>query len=773
MTTSVVSTMIGRFQLQEVLGNTGLSTTYRAMDTTEHKLVALKILSDYFRSEQEAVQRFFEALDRVKGLDHPNILPLLETGRDGQHWWVASEFTTEPNLMQQNGITLAMALSILHGVAQGLDYAWVRGVEHGNLKPTNIFVDAQSHPRIADFGLDVLAQSTHLLIRSTLTTPHPCYTAPEHALGFRSGHAADLYSLACVAYELLTGEVPFYALDASIVLAKQMTGDPQLASLKNPALPKAVDDVFSRALARRPEQRHASASEFVTALETALANTDRALVLPERVDMQITAPTVHRTMPHQQASAEPAAPLTVKICLACGAENVEGTLFCQNCWTRLEDRRGATLQEARAIRRRVVRELRRRRLLLALLSIPVVLLAVAGITYKIIGPNPFLPPPATQLAAVSGPGEWAAARRDALHSAVMPDAPLIQGVTKWTYQTSQPLLSSPAIVGNRVYIATGDYRIAALDRETGKVIWESPTNGPIDSSPAIAGGFLFVGLRDGSVICLDRETGERKWRFQTGNPVIASSAVANGTVYITSGDGKLYAVDAQTGVKRWDFYYGGFLLSAPLVYKDAVIALDSRGKFHVLDAIMGRHRLTFDLHSRLAASATMYGDHIYAAGSNGLVYSFNWTRLQYPLQRLWVTIRQYLVVWKMWPAPAPKQIGFEWSRGFVRRAFSTTPVVIEDTMYIGSRDGKLLALNRTTGETRWDKPFDGTIVSSPVLAGGRLYAIMQTGQLFALDAASGNTIWNMPLGEGAVADLVVAGDTLYVPASNGTLYAIK
>jgi outer membrane protein assembly factor BamB len=790
MTARVAGQRLGKYELLELLGNTTLAATYAARDTESGADVVVKVLSSYFREEPERVRPYVQVMDQLRTIRHPAILAVLDVGNDREHTWVAFERATAPSLAAiREPLQLGQALTLLADVAAAMDLAHAQGILHGDLKPTNVFVDAQGHAKLGDFGMGVLADAVHPLMRSTLNTPHPCYTAPERAHRLSDRPATDVYALGVLAYQLLTGHFPIFAMGASAVLAKQITESPVSASSRNPALPPAVDELLDRSLSRRPEVRPASAGELASRLRGAFAGADLSKRLPPQAHEEEGA---ERSMVRgsivlgggragaDQSSAPAVAPGEqgkggTKLCPACGAENREDAVFCLTCWARIERRRGATLDEARYLRRRMIAAARQRRALTAVLVfVPLALLAF-WVVWQVTGPTHFLGAPTSAVAAVSAPGEWAMSRGGPARAGVAEGAATIQGRVVWTFPTSplEQLAAAPAIVDGKVFLATGDKRILALDAATGAPLWQAATTGPVDSSPAVADGVMYVGLRDKRLLALDAASGALMWEFAVGNPISSSPTVANGVVYVTAGDGKLYALDAKTGKKQFSWDYGGYLLSSPAVIGDAVISNNQTGVIHVLDAFSGRHRQSYDLTAGINGSVAVVGDRLYIGSTNGRVLAWRWTGLEYPFERGWLRWHQYMVRWKMLSGPMPLQEGFLWGKAFRGYSFMTSPAATEDTVYLVNGDGIVLALAAATGETRWERRLGQPVRSSPVLAGDTLYVATLRGPVVAIDAATGAVKREMAIGTGAVADLVVAGGTLYVASTNGTLYAVR
>ena len=185
-------------------------------------------------------------------------------------------------------------------------------------------------------------------------------------------------------------------------------------------------------------------------------------------------------------------------------------------------------------------------------------------------------------------------QRDPAHGAfVAGRITLPSGSLKWRFDTEAPIFSSPAVVGDRLYLSTGDGRVLALYAASGDLLWEYGVGAPVNSSPAVAGDLVFVGLRDGRVLALNREAGDLQWEFKTGELVYSSPAVYEGVLYIGSGDGRLYALDATSGQARWSYLTGGRVTSGPAVNREVTAFVSQDRYLYLIDTSTGRRRLDF------------------------------------------------------------------------------------------------------------------------------------------------------------------------------------
>jgi serine/threonine protein kinase len=192
--------------------------------------------------------------------------------------------------MSQGPLDRSTALRFLRGIAAGLDYAHSQGIVHRDVKPANVLLERDETPVLADFGLAKMLQGSSLQSLTGVTTGTPAYMAPEQVMGHEVGPAADRYSLATIAYEMLTGSIPFEGQGVLELLYAHVHFDPARPSVLKPELNESVDAVIMRGLAKEPRSRWGSCEAFVTALAAALG-----AKLPPAVERTVAyAPPVER-----------------------------------------------------------------------------------------------------------------------------------------------------------------------------------------------------------------------------------------------------------------------------------------------------------------------------------------------------------------------------------------------------------------------------------------------------------------------------------------------
>ncbi len=529
---------IGKYEVLGQLATTGLASVFRARDTTSDKVVALKVLHPYFSREAGALDRFLQEMERVRELNHPNIVAVHDIEKDGDVTAIVMDYVSWPTLKAKRGQSMSPGevVSILRQVAAALDYAHTLGVVHRDLRPANVFYDQESgQAKVSDFGTIALVESGHPLLRTTVNTPAPNYAPPEQIQGQPPDPRNDIYALGVLAYELLTGELPFDALSPYTLLARQLTTIPERLSLLNSTLPPAVDNVVIKALNRRPEERQATCGELVDALAHALG--PLALHEPavagirgtQHIQEEANSPAVSTPQPIEEGRI---------ICLRCSSGNPSTATRCQTCWSDLTAQPIMTQEQEQQWLRRYWRRLRLKKRIIWGTTVGVLAILLALWVYSdVIKPRIPLPSPTTAISSQSAVGEWTMVQNDLLHTGVVPGASFVPtGAVQPIFQSSGPIMAAPAVANGKVYVSTSDRRIVAMDKTTGQIAWTYEVSGPVNSSPAVADGLVFVGLRDGQLLALDAATGNLAWSYQTHNPIYGSATVADGTLYLGAGD---------------------------------------------------------------------------------------------------------------------------------------------------------------------------------------------------------------------------------------------
>ena len=292
--------LAGRYVIERPLGQGGMATVYLAEERKHARHVAVKVLHpDLTRSL--GTERFLREIRIAAALAHPHIVPLIDSGEsDGRLFYVSVYVpggSLRDRLNREHTLALGDALRVAHEVGSALESAHRNGYVHRDVKPENILL-SEGHSLLADFGVALVCatEGSDAITEVGLALGTPEYMSPEQASGERDlGEASDLYSLACVIFEMLTGEPPFRGPNARATMAMHVTKTPPSSRASRPELPIALDRVLAKALAKSPTERYASVGEFLAALD--------ASTLP-RLSTARAAPRTIAVLPFINASPE-------------------------------------------------------------------------------------------------------------------------------------------------------------------------------------------------------------------------------------------------------------------------------------------------------------------------------------------------------------------------------------------------------------------------------------------------------------------------------------
>lgn len=265
------------YRIEGMLDRGGMGVVYRASDPELDRVVALKIIAPEHTQNPDAVTRFKAEARLAASLEHPNIVPIHRGGEYHGVLYLAMRFVPGTNLRQvvdRGQLDMGRIQRVIASVAAALDAAHERGLVHRDVKPANILISAEGeheHVYLTDFGLTKRLGSAGSLTRTGAWVGTPDYVAPEQIQAQTVDGRADVYSLGCVLYEMLTGSVAFPKDNDMAKLWAHVTDPPPSPSLKRPELVKAFDDVVARATAKDPGERYAKASELAAAVDRAVA----------------------------------------------------------------------------------------------------------------------------------------------------------------------------------------------------------------------------------------------------------------------------------------------------------------------------------------------------------------------------------------------------------------------------------------------------------------------------------------------------------------------
>jgi serine/threonine-protein kinase len=268
------------YRLEGQVGAGGMAVVFRARDEQLDRLVALKILAPGLASDEEFRLRFIAESRAVAAVDDPYIIPVYEAGEADGVLFIAMRFVQGGDLHQvlerEGALAPGRAAGFISPVASALDAAHRAGLVHRDVKPGNILIDPgedrPDHVYLSDFGVAKAVASAGLTGPGFFVGT-PDYAAPEQIQGRAVDGRADQYALACVAFQLLTGVLPFRVDQGLPVLLAHVSSPPPSLTEQRPGLPGAVDGVMARAMAKDPDDRYASCAGFADALREALGLT--------------------------------------------------------------------------------------------------------------------------------------------------------------------------------------------------------------------------------------------------------------------------------------------------------------------------------------------------------------------------------------------------------------------------------------------------------------------------------------------------------------------
>ena len=272
---------LGRYRLEARIGAGGMAEVWRAWDPQLERPVAVKVVQPAIARDPGFAERFAREARVAASLVHPSIVPVYDSGFDGETPWLVMALLTGGDL--HDPVRAARGrekpLAFLAPLAAALDHAHARGIVHRDVKPANVLFDGDGGLFLTDFGLAKVVRGLGLTT-SGFVLGTPSYMSPEQAQGLPVDGRSDQFALGVVAFWLLAGRTPFEG-DSGIAILHQVVHQktPRL-SKANPAVPAALDAVIERALAKDPGERYASCRSFVEAMHEVLGGTPPAFLLP-------------------------------------------------------------------------------------------------------------------------------------------------------------------------------------------------------------------------------------------------------------------------------------------------------------------------------------------------------------------------------------------------------------------------------------------------------------------------------------------------------------
>lgn len=621
------------------VGRGGMSVVYRAVDPVLDRTVALKLLAPALVGDELALSRFRREATAVAGLKHQSIALVYDFGEHERQPFIAFEWIDGPTLrdwLQSNGrMSFSAALRLFNQIADALAYAHERGVIHRDIKPANIIIthaaSDQAHATLVDFGLAWMADVPSITTTGTFYGT-PLYMAPEQIQGGAIDQRTDLYSLAFVLYEMVTGAPPFDNRSTPAVLNRQLTETPAPPSELAPSLPAALDAVIARATAKRASDRYATVREFqaavnalapVTIATAATAKPTRAprwliggglmaaltavgfiafrgASSPTPLPTATPPPTTAAIAPTEAPTIEPAAPSEPTPAPA--QPTALPTLSPDASWL---------TSGYNASRSRYVNLLRTQNT-----EAPRWTQSVDGDLGEPLG----VVVAQDRAVALYANGELRAFDADS-------------GEPAWQVRAEPRFAAPPAICcfwGRAVVVAPlEDGQIVAYELATGKEAWRLAA----DAVPGgVAGGFthgddgmLYASTYGNHLISINGFDGALAWSLALDNEEPRSPpAMTNAGIYVLSDKNALIAIDRAKRVTVWRIELPARAVLPPAVSGDGsavLVALDNKSVLAV-SALSGQTLWTAPVNENLSGLALDWG-RVYATGYDGSVYAWN------------------------------------------------------------------------------------------------------------------------------------------------------
>src|SRR5213596_3225521 len=281
--TLIDSVFDGRYRIIRKLGAGGMANVYLAEDQELGRRVAIKILDDRHAADDSFIERFRREAKNAAGLSHPNIVSIYDRGEAEGTYYIAMEYLSGRSLKElivSRGPTpIKIAVDYTRQTLAALSFAHRNGIVHRDIKPHNVVVDSDGRVKVTDFGIARSGASQMTEAGSIIGTAQ--YLSPEQARGAPVDPRSDLYSIGIVLYELLTGTLPFTGDTPVEIAMKHLSTVPEAPSARRPEVPRDLDLIVTRALAKDPRDRYQSAEEMEADLERILRG---AAVSPETAE---------------------------------------------------------------------------------------------------------------------------------------------------------------------------------------------------------------------------------------------------------------------------------------------------------------------------------------------------------------------------------------------------------------------------------------------------------------------------------------------------------
>ncbi len=704
----------GDYHLFQLLGRGEFAEVYLGKHVKLEALAAIKVFQ--CQLEEQTIEKFRLEARIITHLVHPHIARILEFGVEKNTPYLVMNYIAAGSLRQLHPkgsrLPLATIVSYVNQISLALHYTHEQQIIHRHVKPANFLVGNANKILLSDFGIAIVEQhsSSQDPLDMTYTAPELIAARPHPRL------VSDQYSLGIVVYEWLTGEPPFQGAAPELAIKQRALPPPPLRE-KFPAIPPAVETVVMKALEKRWDQRFADVQAFATALEQASQL--------EMVPTIENAPTVY-AIPVPQAFE---ATVAVQMPVQPSQKPAEAVI-------------ATNTRASRGISRRVIMS--------ALVGLVAVGAVGGGVvwfsrrtTLSTSTAISVTPTPVRPKLPASAPmfGFNPAHTSFNANEYTLSPTNVAHLTPYWSTSTGDSINSTPAVVGNVVYVGSNDTKVYACDATTGNILWTVATGGAITASPAVANGVVYIGSADHNLYALKAETGKTLWTMPANDAFLSSPTVVNGVVYAGSADHKLYALNAATGSILWTVTTHDSIQAAPSVIDGVVYIGSNDHTLYACDDFTGTVLWTASTGDSILAAPALANGIAYVGSADHNVYALD--------------ARTGNVLWTV----------------ATRDRIASGCAVADGVVYVGSEDHTLYACHATTGKVLWNLSTGDQIDATPMVANGVVYIGSGDHKLYACHATTGKVLWTASTKDRIISSPVVVNGVVYIGSLDHTLYA--
>jgi len=318
----------------------------------------------------------------------------------------------------------------------------------------------------------------------------------------------------------------------------------------------------------------------------------------------------------------------------------------------------------------------------------------------------------------------------------------------WTFKTSGPVKSSPAIVDGRVFIGSSDANVCALDLRTGNRLWSYKAGDAVEAPVCVVAGVVYVGATDGWLYALDANDGALRWRYQTGGQIAGGAnwvrSPQGDRVWIVVGshDGNVHCVDSQTGLPVWTYKTDNYVNGLPAVADGRCVIGGCDARVHVISVADGNGITSIDSGSYIAASPAIWEGQVYVGNYDGMF--------------LKADLSKGVVIWRHQVPDAQ---------------ILTSPAIGDRVVVFGARDRQVHCVRQQDGQPVWTFKALDNVDSSPLICDGKVVFGSDDGRLYMIRVADGSLVWSYLIGKPIVSSPAVAYGVVVAGCDDGFVYA--